>query len=106
VTGDFISGNQTGVYVGAGATSNDIDSNGIGTGTNGVTNVGNLGDGVILDGVAGNELASDLFVYNGDVGILGENGSNLANNTFASDTFLITVSGVTYGNKNGGLNFI
>lgn len=76
------------------------------TGTGGLTNVGNLGDGVILSGVANIELDYDLIVYNGDVGILGENGSNLANNTFQNDTFYVVVGATTYGNTNGAMNFV
>jgi titin len=105
VGSNYISGNTTGVYIGAGATSNWIVYDNIGTGTDGRTNVGNLQDGVILDGVTNNLVGYSLLVYNGDVGILGENGSTPDNNSLASDTFTITVNGVTYGNKNGATDF-
>jgi titin len=105
VGSNFISGNTTGVYVGAGATSNWIVYDNIGTGADGVTNVGNLQDGVILDGVTNNLVGYSLLVYNGDVGILGENGSTPDNNSLVSDTFTITVNGITYGNKNGATDF-
>ena len=102
---NFISGNSTGIYVGAGATGNSITDNDIGTGVDGVTNVGNLQDGVILDGVSDNVIAYDVLVYNGGVGILGENGSNSSNNILDYDTFTVIVNGVTYGNKNGAEMF-
>ena len=50
-------------------------------------------------------IAYDLLVYNGDVGIVGENGSTASNNLLAYDTFTVTVNGVTYGNKNGAERF-
>ena len=102
---NVISGNTTGVNISGGATSNWIVYDNIGTGADGKTNVGNLQDGVILDGVAGNLVGYDLLVYNGDVGILGENGSTPSNNSLTSDTFTITIGGVTYGNKNGATDF-
>ncbi len=105
VESNFISGNNTGVYVGAGATTNWISDDDIGTGVDGVTNVGNLVNGVVLDGVSGNVIDYDVLVYNGNVGIQGENGATEANNLLAYDTFTITVSGVTYGNKNGAIEF-
>src|SRR5262249_5029486 len=50
VASSFISGNITGVNINGGATSNWIVYDDIGTGADGLTNVGNLQDGVILDG--------------------------------------------------------
>jgi hypothetical protein len=41
-----------------------------------------------------NTVANDLMVYNGDVGILGENGSTASNNSPYSDTFTVIVNGV------------
>jgi hypothetical protein len=102
---NFISGNGTGVYVGAGATGNLIELDDVGTGVDGETNVGNVQDGLVLDGVSGNAVADDLLVYNGDVGILGENGSNSSDNFIAYNTLTITINGVTYGNKNGAETF-
>ena len=102
---NFISGNVTGIYVWAGATGNSITDDYIGTGVDGMTNVGNLGDGVILNGVNNNVIAYDLLVYNGDVGIVGEDGSSTSNNLFAYDTFTLTINGVIYGNKNGAARF-
>ena len=63
--------------------------------------MGNVNNGVVLDGVTGNTVEYDLFVYNGDVGILGDSGSNPSNNTVANDTYFVTVNGVTYGNTDG-----
>ena len=103
VESNFISGNSTGIYVGAGATTNWISDDDIGTGVDGVTNVGNLQNGVVLDGVSNNVIDYDVLVYNGNVGIQDENGATEANNLLAYDTFTITVSGVTYGNKNGAI---
>ncbi len=100
---NFISGNSTGVYVGSGATSNWISQDDIGTGIDGLTSVGNLEDGVILDGVSNNAIDDDLVIYNGNVGIVYENGATDANNPLAYCTFTITVNGVTYGNKNGSI---
>ena len=105
VQGCYISGNNSGVLIDAGASLNSIYSDYIGTGTNGATNVGNLQEGVILDGVTNNYVYYDLLVYNGDVGILGENGSNSSNNVLEYDTFSIIVNGVTYANKNGAESF-
>jgi large repetitive protein len=106
VEASFVSGNGTGVLIDSGATGNSIYANDIGTGIDGATNVGNLGDGVVLDGVTNNVVADDLLVYNGDVGILGENGSTSTNNTTYNDTLTIIVNGVTSGNKNGAEKFV
>jgi parallel beta-helix repeat protein len=101
VGSDFISGNQTGVVLNGGASSNWIVYDHVGTGTDGTTNVGNTQDGVILDGVSNNLVGYDTLVYNGDVGVLGEDGSDFNNNSLVSPTFTITVNGITYGNRNG-----
>ena len=100
---NFISGNSTGIYVGAGATSNSISYDEVGTGTDGLTNVGNLQDGVVLDGVSGNVIDYDVLVYNGNVGIFFENGATETSDLLAYGTFTLTVNGVTYGNKNGAI---
>ena len=105
VQGSYISGNNNGVSIVAGAFYNSIYNDYIGTGTNGGTNVGNVQEGVILDGVSNNNVYYDVLVYNGDVGILGENGSNSSNNFLEYDTFTVIVNGVTYGNKNGAERF-
>ena len=101
VGGDTISGNFNGVVITSGETSSSIVYDQIGTGADGTTYVGNVNNGVVLDGVTGNTVEYDLFVYNGDVGILGDSGSNPSNNTVANDTYFVTVNGVTYGNTDG-----
>jgi hypothetical protein len=103
VESNIISGNSTGIYVGAGATSNWISYDDVGTGIDGLTSVGNLQDGVVLDGVSGNVIDYDVLVYNGNVGILFEHGATEAGNLLAYGTFTLTVNGVTYGNKNGAI---
>ncbi len=102
---NFVSGNVTGIYVGAGATSNSITDDDIGTGVDGMTNVGNLGDGVILDNVSNNVIAYDVLVYNGNVGVLGENGTTETSDQLLYDTFTLIVNGLAYSNKNGATMF-
>ena len=52
-----ISANNNGVYiVGAGATGNIVEGNFIGTGVDGVTDLGNAVDGVVLDNAPGNTI--------------------------------------------------
>jgi hypothetical protein len=105
VGGDVISGNNVGLEIDYNATSNWVVYDKIGTDVGGLHNVGNAGDGVILNGTSGNLIGYDLLAYNGDVGILGENGSNASNNSLTGDTFFVTVNGLTFGNNKGDTDF-
>jgi large repetitive protein len=105
VESSFISGNQVGISLQAGASNCMVIANDIGTGVDSKTNIGNTLDGVVLDGVSGSTIENNLIVYNGDVGILGEDGSTSQNNTLMENVFTITLNGVTYGNKNGATRF-
>ena len=101
----FISGNNTGVFLDNCASDNSVYANDIGTGVDGQTNVGNLQDGVLLEFSCANVIANDLIIDNGDVGVLGANGSTAQDNIFYGDTYTLTIGGVTYGNKNGATKF-
>ncbi len=97
VGNNFISGNNTGVAIENGATSNWVVYDHIGTDVNGNGNVGNVQDGVILNAVSNNLIGYDTIAYNGDVGILGEIGATAGNNSLISDNL--------FGNKNGPTDF-
>jgi hypothetical protein len=94
-----------GVELDFGATSNWVVYDKIGTDVSGLNHVGNTNDGVLLNGVSNNLIGYDTIVYNGDVGILGENGSTPDNNSLVSDTFSVTVNGTTFRNSKGDMDF-
>ena len=100
---DVISGNVgTGVDItDSGTAGNFVSGDYIGTTVNGTGNLGNSGDGVLLDGVTGDSITNSLICYNGAYGIEGISGSNATNNTITGDTFTVTIGSITYGNKEG-----
>ncbi len=102
---DVVSGNRIGVELSTGATGNYINNDKIGTDIYGVGSAGNVADGIYLVGVVGNQMVNDLICYNGDVGILGINGSSDQDNDISGDFFTVTVSGITYGNAHGATLF-
>jgi titin len=104
---EFISGNAgDGVSIDAsGTTGTVVTGDDIGTDVNGTGNLGNGGDGVLLNGVTGNSITNSLICYNGGYGIEGISGSSASNNIITGDTFTVTIGTTTYGNKHGATYF-
>jgi hypothetical protein len=95
--GNLVSGNgQDGILIDAGSQTNALNGNFVGTTANGDGAIGNLADGVQINGASGNSLVGCQFVNNPFVyyNVVDGNGANGLHVTNASN---ITVQGNFFG---------